>query len=58
MQVTLKNFFIDIATYEANIPIQLQIILASFLGQVGGGRWPWDEAKTMLLQHLHNAGSY
>ena len=39
-----------VATYKAHTSIQLMldhVILGSFLGHVGGGKWPQNEAKTM-----------
>ena len=48
--VTAKKLLTLVATYKAHISIQLMldhVILGSFLGHVGGGKWPQDEAKTM-----------
>ena len=48
--VTAKKLLTLVATYKAHISIQLMldhVILGSFLGHVGGGKWPQGEAKTM-----------
>ena len=45
-----KKILTLVATCKAHISIQLMldhVILGSFLGHVGGGKWPQDEAKTM-----------
>ena len=45
-----KKILTLVATYKTHISIQLMldhVILGSFLGHVGGGKWPQDEAKTM-----------
>ena len=36
-----------IATYKAHIPIKQ--VLASFVGHVGGGKWPGGEAKMSCI---------
>ena len=44
---SFSAFMIRNTAILAQKPRRQQIILASFLGHVGGRKWPGDEAKTV-----------